>query len=69
MQDRLDHVTCHVVADGPPQPIDMERIRTSIQRVMGADCTVDFTFPDAIPPSPSGKHMYTISRINADEAS
>jgi len=32
---------------------------------MGADCQVDFEFPDDLPPLPSGKYRYTVSEVSA----
>ena len=63
VQDRLDHITCHVVAAAEPVKADMEQIRERIRGVMGASCDVDFRFTDRIAPSASGKHLYTISRV------
>jgi phenylacetate-CoA ligase len=36
---------------------------SSIKKVMGQDCTVDFELVDEIQPSSSGKYLYTISEL------
>jgi phenylacetate-CoA ligase len=63
VQERLDAVTCRIVPAGKPEGADLERIRRRIRRAMGADCAIEFAFPDRIPPPPSGKHQYTISHL------
>ncbi len=35
----------------------------NIRSVMGGDCKVDFEFVEEIPSSPSGKYLYTISKV------
>lgn len=63
VQNGLDHVTCHLVLADEPPAGELDRIRAQIRGAMGAACAVEFCFRDRIPPSPSGKHMYTISRL------
>lgn len=63
VQDSVDHVTCYLVIDGEPNGSDMDRIRGRIRRAMGPSCDVEFRFTDSITPSPSGKHLYTISNV------
>lgn len=63
VQDRLNHVTCYVVAAGDPGKNELEDIRSSIRQVMGRRCGVDFCFTDRIAPSASGKHLYTICKV------
>lgn len=41
----------------------MEDIRTKLRVCMGADCVIDFEFVETIEPSPSGKYLYTVSKI------
>lgn len=64
VQDSVDRVTCRIVPAGEPDGAGLERIRQRIRGAMGAACAVDFEFPDRIPPSPSGKHQYTISHLD-----
>lgn len=63
VQDSLDHVTCHIVAAEEPVIDDLATIRRRIRHVMGDDCEVEFHFTDDIPPSPSGKHQYTVCNL------
>ncbi len=42
----------------------LAKIDTSIKKVMGQDCKVEFDFVDVIAPSKSGKYLYTISEVN-----
>ncbi len=62
VQDSVDHVTCRIVPADEPDHSDVERVRNRIRRAMGP-CDVTFEYSDSIPPSPSGKHHYTISRL------
>jgi hypothetical protein len=34
-----------------------------MRAAMGADCEIDFRFAERIAPSPSGKHMHTVSLL------
>lgn len=43
--------------------IDEDRISNAVQSVMGSDCTIKYSFVDALPVHPSGKHRYTISEV------
>ena len=63
VQDRLEHISCHIVPSDEPVPADMVLIRDRIRGVMGGACDVDFHFTDRIAPSASGKHLYTISKV------
>jgi phenylacetate-CoA ligase len=63
VQDRLDHISCHVVPAEVPVSGDMDRIRDRIRGVMGKTCDVEFYLTDRIAPSASGKHLYTISKV------
>jgi len=51
-----------VTVSAPPEGA-LEHIRSSLQRVMGAACQVDFEFVDSIAPLPSGKYRYTMSLV------
>lgn len=63
VQDSVDHVTCHLVPAHEPVAADMNVIRDRIRGAMGPECDVEFRFTDRITPSPSGKHIYTISKV------
>jgi len=47
------------------QPL-LAEIEAKIQLVMGEETRVEFEFVDDIPPSPSGKYLYTISKIGGE---
>jgi phenylacetate-CoA ligase len=51
------------------RPEDLVEITRRTQLAMGADCQVDFEFPDDIASSPSGKYRYTISHVPAAHSS
>ena len=42
-------------------------IKGKIQLVMGEDTIVEFELVDDIPPSPSGKFLYTISKVKHEK--
>ncbi|MBN1256630.1 MAG: phenylacetate--CoA ligase family protein [Planctomycetes bacterium] len=42
---------------------DMDKVEERIRSVLGSDCRVEWHFVDEIPPTPSGKHLHTISRL------
>lgn len=63
VQDSVDHVTCRIVTAGKPAAADLQRIHRRIRGAMGPRCKVAFDFPDTIPPSPSGKHQYTLTYV------
>jgi phenylacetate-CoA ligase len=63
VQEKHDLIEIHVAPDGTPDQNDIDDITTKIKQVMGDDCRVDFIFVDGIPPSPSGKYLYTISKV------
>jgi Coenzyme F390 synthetase len=59
IQQDYDRIQCFVVTRSDPKPEDLEQIRKSILSVMGQSCVVQFSFCDQIPPSQSGKYLYT----------
>jgi len=56
-------VDCFVVKGGEENGADLRDISDKIKLVMGNDCDVRFQFPQDIPPSRSGKTLYTVSNI------
>lgn len=65
VQESHHHVVCHLVLADEPVQADLGLIRDRIHGVMGPACDVEFRFTDRIVPSPSGKHIYTISKVHA----
>ena len=57
-------IDVYIVPSEPPETEDIESIRADIQKIMGRNCEVDFHFVDEVAPSPSGKHLYTISEVD-----
>ena len=63
VQDGVNHITCHVVPADEPVERDVQSIRQRMRAAMGADCEIEFRFAERIAPSPSGKHMHTVSLL------
>lgn len=67
IQTEINKIVVKVALVNPNQkPTDPEKeeIVKKIKLVIGNNCQVDFEFVKEIPPSPSGKYLYTISKIN-----
>ena len=52
-----------VVIDKRSFDNNINKIITSIKKVMGQDCNVEFEFVDDIEPLKSGKYLYTVSEV------
>jgi len=52
-----------VALEGKADQNDIVVITNKIKQVMGADCRVEFKFVDEIPPTASGKYLYTFSEV------
>jgi len=52
-----------VAGDQEPNQADIDVIVTKIHKVMGEDCRVEFDFVDEVPPTASGKYLYTVSEV------
>ncbi len=63
VQKTFSAIECLVVAEGKPNETDVKDIIEKIQIVMGADCAVTFSYVGDIPPSHSGKYLYTKSEV------
>jgi len=53
-----------VAPEGKADDKDMEVITGKIKSVMGEECKVDFKFVDEVPPTTSGKYLYTFSEVS-----
>ena len=66
VQDELDRITVRIVLrpghEGPDERT-REAIVARICDAMGAPCHVDFSIEDDIPPTESGKHLYSVSKV------
>ena len=47
---------------------DLAHYDEHVRTVLGPTCRVEYEFVDAIAPSPQGKHRYTISRLDRQDA-
>ncbi len=66
VQELFDKIVIRVELkkDAKPDQEELDDIVRKIQMVMGQDCCVLFDFVEKIEPSPSGKFIYTICKIN-----
>ncbi len=70
VQKGYSHIVFRIVPADPhvhppaPQP-ELDEISAHVRLLMGDDCTVTFDFVDEIPPTPSGKFLYTLSEVKA----
>lgn len=67
IQERIDLVVVRLVVEGNDRNRKrtlMAEIRDKIQLVMGKNTEIRFALVDEIPPSASGKYLYTISKID-----
>ncbi|MFH1864647.1 MAG: hypothetical protein ABIK85_02065 [Candidatus Eisenbacteria bacterium] len=69
VQDALGRITVVIVPSagaGEEALARRDEIRDRIQQMMG-DCEVDFVLTDRIDPTPTGKHMYVVNRMEERE--
>lgn len=68
VQEAIDKITLRLVLlpgrEGPDQKT-REAIVLHIRDAMGAPCHVDFSIEDDIAPTGSGKHLYSVSKIES----
>ncbi|MFH1690369.1 MAG: hypothetical protein ABIE42_09060 [Candidatus Eisenbacteria bacterium] len=68
VQEELDRITARIVLRPGYEGPDLktrEAIVARICDVMGAPCHVDFSIEDDIPPTESGKHLYSVSKVES----
>jgi phenylacetate-CoA ligase len=65
-QKKYDVIEILVAPDGNPEDKETDEIAGKIKQVMGPECQVNFVFTDAVPPSPSGKYLYTVTEVKSD---
>ena len=63
VQTDYDMIDISVALEGKADQNDIDVITDKIKQVMGADCKVEFKFVDEIPPTASGKYLYTFSKV------
>jgi phenylacetate-CoA ligase len=63
IQKDYNRIVIKMITAAPPPAHALDEIRSTLQRVMGRNCRIEFDFVDCIPPSPSGKYRYTISHL------
>lgn len=67
-QTRTDRIDAFVVKAGEPSIEDIRDMQHKTRIAMGRTCELHFSFVDEIPPSPSGKFLYTICELPDHEA-
>lgn len=67
IQESVKHITISIVAKHKSEQLgkSLVDVKEKIKLVMGDDCQVEFNFVDDIPPSPSGKYRYVISKVQS----
>ncbi len=63
VQKDYDLIDISVALEGKADQNDIDVITNKIKKVMGADCRVEFNFVEEIPPTASGKYLYTFSEV------
>lgn len=63
VQEDFDVIEVFLVCRVHPNASDLEAVRAKIKHVMGADCRLVFSYVDDIPPTKSGKYMYTETKV------
>jgi len=63
IQQDYNAILIKMVTASPPPRGSLDEIRSSLQRLIGPACRVDFEFVEAIPPLPSGKYRHAISLV------
>lgn len=62
VQETRKHLHLALVWDGKA-PVNLARLRTEIHRLIDPDFEIDFQLVTEIPPSPSGKFSFTVSKV------
>lgn len=65
-QKKHDFIEVLIANVAEPDNNDIDEITGKIKQVMGDDCQVDFVFVDDLPPSPSGKYIYTVTEVESN---
>ena len=63
IQEDYERVRLVLVKRDPAVAMDLSPVRAAFERVMGAGLQLDVDFAADIPPAPSGKYLYTISKV------
>lgn len=63
IQEDYNVISIKLVTTTRPPGGTLEEIRSSLQRVIGPTCRVDFEFVDSIPTHSSGKYRYFVSKV------
>ncbi len=63
IQKEYDFIEVLVALEKQADKNDIDVITDKIKQVMGEDCRVEFKFVDEVPPTASGKYIYTISEV------
>ncbi|MFA5599165.1 MAG: hypothetical protein WDA06_01075 [Phenylobacterium sp.] len=63
VQKKLDLIHINIVLAEEKNNAGIQQIDNDIKVVMGNDCKIQWNFVDEIPPTKSGKYLYTISEV------
>ena len=66
VQESLNEVAVKIVLDdgvGTPDADMRSGLAARIKEAMGESCEVKIEFVDEIPPTATGKHLYTVSKV------
>ena len=63
VQEEYDRIVNNIEVKDPPGRVEEEEVEQAIRAAMGSSCQVEFQYVDRIEPSPSGKYLYTLSKV------
>jgi phenylacetate-CoA ligase len=63
IQNDYENITIKIVLKRNKDETALTKINNAIREIMGHECKVSFDFVDEIPPSKSGKYLYTLSEV------
>lgn len=63
VQEEVRLVRVMIETNREPVKHDLREFKEKIQKVMGEDCRVEFRFHDRLDPAPSGKFVFTESKV------
>jgi phenylacetate-CoA ligase len=63
IQEDYEHLHLFLVKRDPEVEVNLPAIRAAFELAMGAGLQLDVDYVEDIPPGPSGKYRYTISRV------
>lgn len=67
IQESVDRIRVLLVCAGKPENSMIEALREGFAQRLGDGVRIDLEFPDDIPPGPTGKFRWVISRVEVDK--